>query len=189
MKIHYVTGNKGKFEEAAKVLDLLDLAKRGFELVHTPMDLEEIQGSSRHIAEHKILEAYSRLDEPCLIDDISLHCPALGGLPGPYVRAFLEAIGEEGIAKLISHYPDSSCQVVCHIVFAQNADKIHVFEGALDGNIVAPRGTRMAHKHSWNSIVEAAGTGKTFAEMTLEESSQISARSRALTKFKAFLSS
>ncbi len=187
MKIHYVTGNKGKFEEAAKVLDLEFLASKGFEIVHTPLDLEEIQGSSRKIAEHKILEAFSKLHEPCIIDDISLHCPAIGGLPGPYVRSFLEAIGDEGIAKLISNYSDRSCRVVCHIAFGRSLKEIDIFEGSLEGTIVMPRGERMAHTYSWNGIVQETTTKKTLAELSLDEASKISARSKALNKFRLYL--
>src|SRR5208282_503086 len=111
MKIHYVTSNSGKFEEAAQILQLDDLKKRGFEIVHTPLHLEEIQGTSREIALHKIREAHKQIHEPCLIDDISIHCPAIGGLPGPYIRSFLEALDDEGVARLICNYEDRSCTV------------------------------------------------------------------------------
>lgn len=180
MKIHYVTQNPGKFEEAAKVLE-------GIALVHTPLQLEEIQGSSRQIAEHKILQAQSLIHEPCLIDDISLTCPAIGGLPGPYVRAFLETIGDKGLAELISHYEDRSCQVICHIAYADEKGQTHLFEGRVDAAIVMPRGKRMAHTHSWNAIVEPKGYKQTFAEMSLDDAAKISARSKALTQFKNYI--
>src|SRR5689334_5760935 len=101
MKIHYVTGNKGKFEEAKRVLN-------GVELVHTNLDLEEIQGSPEAIAQHKIAEAYKKLNAPCMIDDVSVHCAALGGLPGPYIRSFLESLGPQGLAELILRYENHS---------------------------------------------------------------------------------
>ncbi len=180
MKIHYVTGNPGKFQEAATVL-------QGLELIHTPLNLEEIQGNSQEIAAHKIKEAYSVLKEPCLIDDISVNCKAIGGLPGPYVRSFLEAIGHEGLAELILKYNDHSCVVVCSIAFMGHDGKAHIFEGKIEGSIVRPRGDRMAHTHSWNSIVLPAGYNETFAEMPLEVASKLSARSKALIQFKNYL--
>ncbi len=187
MKIHYVTSNKGKFEEAVEVLRLSDLERAGFQIVHTPLHLEEIQGTSRSIALHKIIEAYKVIQEPCLIDDISLNCPAIGGLPGPYIRSFLECIGDLGIAELISHYQDKTCQVVCHIAYYTGHADPHVFEGTLNGSIVHPRGTRLTHRHSWNGIVEPFGSKLTFAEMPLEEASKISARYLALTQFRNYL--
>ncbi|MCE5295265.1 MAG: non-canonical purine NTP pyrophosphatase [Chlamydiales bacterium] len=182
MKIHYVTSNIGKFEEAAAVLQGANI-----ELIHTPLTLDELQGTSHQISLHKVQQAYSLLNEPCLIDDISVHCSCLNGLPGPYVRSFLEALGDAGLYNLISHYNDKSCQVVCHIGFAMPNEPPRIFEGVVDGNIVAPRGTRLAHGTSWNAIVQPKGFEKTFAELSLEESSRMSARSLALTQFRNYL--
>jgi inosine triphosphate pyrophosphatase len=187
MKIHYVTSNTGKFEEAALILQPNLLQKAGFELVHTPLHLEEIQGKSPEIALHKINEAYRQLGQACIIDDVSLNCPAIGGLPGPYVRSFLESIGPDGIAKLISHYDDKSCQVICHIAYASFDGHTMLFEGIVNGSIVHPRGTRLTHTHSWNAIVEPLGSNYTFAEMPLEIASTISPRYLALTQFRNHL--
>ncbi len=187
MKIHYVTSNKGKFDEAAVILQLESLLEAGFQIVHTPLHLEEIQGTSHEIASHKIKDAYKKLNEPCIIDDISLNCPSIGGLPGPYIRSFLEAIGDEGIAKLISHYSDRSCQVVCNIAFAMQEGESMIFEGQLSGTIVPPRGKRMTHAYSWNAIVQPDGHLQTFAELPLEEVSKISARALALTQLRNYL--
>ena len=178
MKIHYVTSNPGNFAEAKHLL-------QGHELVHTPLDLEEIQGTSEQIALHKIQEAHNKLKSPCLIDDISVSCPAIGGLPGPYIRAFLEAIGDAGLAEMLSHYADKSCEVLCHIAFMDS--KPLLFEGRVLAEIVSPRGSRMAHTHSWNAIVKPVGLDKTFAEMSLEEASKLSARAKALTQFRNHL--
>ena len=182
MKIHYVTSNRGKFEEAAKVLQGAAIT-----LIHTPLALEEIQGTSHEISVHKINQAYSLLHEPCLIDDISVFCPCLGGLPGPYVRSFLEALGDDGLATLISHYDDKSCQVVCHIGFMSGNEPPRIFEGKVMGDIVKPRGSRLAHGLSWNAIVQPKGSDKTFAELSLDEAASISARSLALTQFRNYL--
>lgn len=187
MKIHYVTSNKGKFEEAAVVLQIGTLKEAGFNIVHTPLHLEEIQGTNRDIALHKAQQAYNTIGQACLIDDISLHCSAIGGLPGPYVRSFLEAIGDAGIANLISHYQDSSCKVICNIAYATSDGSTNIFEGILHGTIVMPRGKRLTHALSWNAIVQPIGSSQTFAEMPLEESSKISARYLALTQFRNHL--
>jgi len=187
MKIHYVTSNKAKFDEACKILDLADLEAKGHEIVHTPLDLDELQGTSYDIARHKIMQAYHELNEPCLIDDTSLYARAIGGLPGPYIRSFLEAIGAEGLAKLISHYDDHSCTVVNHIAFAKNGHEPLFFEGILHGTIVMPRGTRVPNLTNWNAIFQPEGESRTFAEMSLDEMSLLSARSIALTNFRNYL--
>lgn len=183
MKIHYVTGNKGKFEEAKAIFADTDI-----ELLHTQLELEEIQGTPAAIARHKIEEAYKKLLEPCMIDDVSVHCSAIGGLPGPYIRAFLESIGPAGLAELISRYEDARCQVICTIGYSDANGIVELFTGTVDGTIVLPKGNRLAHTYSWNAIVIPSGEDRTFAEMSLQEASRISARSKALQQCKKIIS-
>lgn len=187
MLIHYVTSNKSKFDEACKILDLAQLQARGITIVHTPLELDELQGTSYQITRHKILQAYHALKAPCLIDDTSLYARALNGLPGPYIRSFLESMGADGLADLISHYDDQGCTVMCHIAFTQDGQEPLFFEGLLQGTIVKPRGTRVPNPINWNAIFQPEGQSRTFAEMSLEEMSQISARSFALTNFRNYL--
>jgi inosine triphosphate pyrophosphatase len=188
MNIHYVTGNKGKFEEAALILRLDDLAKQGIHIFHTPLHLDEIQGSARQIAAAKLAYAYAELADFCIIDDVSLYCNALNGLPGPYIRTFLETIGDAGLAKLISHYEDTTCSVQCTIAFIGPSDAPpHFFEGVVAGTIVPPRGTQKHTASSWNTIVIPENETRTFAEMSLEEMSHISPRFRALTNFRNYI--
>lgn len=187
MKIHYVTSNKGKFEEASGQLDLAELESKGIYLVHTPLDLEEIQGNALDIARHKSKVCFAKLQEPCIIDDVSLFCPALGGLPGPYIRSFLEALGDEGVAALLSHYSDRSCKVVCHIAYAKDENEPLIFEGRVQGLIVPPRGQRKPSLFNWNAIFQPDGSTSTFAEMSLQETRHYSARVKALTHFRNYL--
>jgi inosine triphosphate pyrophosphatase len=187
MKIHYLTSNRAKFDEAAFTLGLQDLKNRGISLVHSPLELDEIQGTSLTIAKHKIEQGYAKLHEPCVIDDVSLSCPSLGGLPGPYIRSFLEALEDKGVAELVHHYPDKSCTVTCYIAFAHGENEFLVFVGTTPGTIVLPRGTRKPSPINWNAIFQPDGSDRTFAEMSLEEASHFSARVKALTLFREFL--
>lgn len=180
MDIYYVTSNTAKFEEASLILN-------GLSIHHAPLHLEEIQGSSSDVATHKIKKAVSHFNAPCMIDDVSLSCPCIGNLPGPYIRSFLESLGDEGLARLIHHYPDHSCTVTCTIAFSESEDQTPLlFTGCVHGKIVLPRGTRK-HTHSWNSIFVPDGHTKTFAEISLEEMSQISPRNKALSAFRNYL--
>ncbi len=188
MKIHYATGNFGKFEEAALILSRHELKRHGWQIVHTPLSLEEIQGSSTDIAKHKVREAYAHLQEPCMVDDVALYCPAIGQLPGPYIRSFLEALGDKGLWELLSHYEDRRCTVSCLIAFLQHAEQEPIiFEGTVTGTIVEPRGVRKGSSLSWNPIVKPDGYFHTFAEMTLEEMSLSSPRNKALVAMQNYL--
>lgn len=187
MDIYYVTSNKAKFEEASLILDNESLKNRGITIHHAPFHLDEIQDSRQKIAMHKMKEAFSHIKGPCIIDDVSLVCPCLGGLPGPYIRPFLEALGDKQFAELIAHYQDRSCSVICTITFAHRSDTApQLFEGIIHGKIVPPRGLRK-HGTSWNAIVEPQGFTETYAEMSLQQMSTHSPRSKALGLFKNFL--
>lgn len=180
MKIEYITSNKKKFEEAQHILT-------EFELERVDLELTEIQGSRQEIIRAKAIEALRILERPLVVEDVSLCCPALGGLPGPYIKDFLKAIGDQGIYELIHKYADHSVQVVCIAAYIEPGGEPKLFEGIVDGKIVAPKGEMRHGLHSWNTIVLPNGFTKTFGEMTLEEHSQVSMRNLALTKLKNFL--
>lgn len=186
MRLHYVTSNTTKFEEAALILRSL----AGIEVLHSYLELDEIQGTSREIAFHKVSQAFALLRESSLIDDVSFHIDALNGLPGPYIKAFLEALGEEGVWRVLQRFENRGCSALCTICIQEHKDSIpHIFEGSLRGTIVPPKGEMRHGKLSWNSFFQPEGYDKTMGEMTLEELSQLSPRHKALTLLKTHLQS
>ena len=189
MDICYVTSNQKKFDEACHVLYQNEADKQLYRIRHAFIHLDEIQGTPQEIAKHKAKEAYSKLRAPVIIDDVSVHFPAIGGMPGPYIRSFLEALGDNGLYTLISHYADHTCYVTCTIGFLENEHtEPHIFQSTMKGTIVAPRGTLTHHgKTSWNRIIQPDGFDTTVAELTLEEISRISPRGAAIGQLKEFL--
>ncbi len=189
MEIDYVTSNLKKFEEAYHILKAGENAN-SLSIVHANVHLTEIQGTAEEIAIHKAKEAYSILKKPVIIDDISLYCHALNGMPGPYIRYFLETIGDEGIYKLISHYSCRRVDAVCSIAFYDGIESPRVFQGSVSGSIVAPHGSKTLHgKVSWNTIVQLDGCESTLADMPLEEYALVSPRNQALQLLKQHLHS
>jgi inosine triphosphate pyrophosphatase len=181
-RITLVTGNAGKAREVQQILDGIAIVD------NIAVDLPELQGkSSIIIAKEKAKEAFRRLKRPCLIDDTGLHCPALGGLPGPYVKWFVEnSMGLAGLHKMLVGFDDFSVSAVCYFVYATSEDDadIRVFEGKVDGKVVLPRGTQ---GFGWDPIFEESASGKTFAEMNAEEKNTCSHRKRALAALQSFL--
>jgi inosine triphosphate pyrophosphatase len=43
---------------------------------------------------------------PVMIEDVSLCFNAMKGLPGPYIKSFLDKLGREGLYKMISGFED-----------------------------------------------------------------------------------
>lgn len=109
---------------------------------------------------------------------------ALNGLPGAYIKWFLEKLGQDNLYKLIDGFEDKSAQAVCTLAFArdENSDVI-LFKGITDGKIVAPRGPR---DFGWDPNFEPTGYDKTYAELSKEVKNEISHRYRALEKLKNY---
>lgn len=180
MKIEYITSNRQKFEEAEHIL-------KGYELEQIQMELTEIQGNRFDVIIAKAKEALRILKRPLIVEDVSICCPAIKNLPGPYIKDFLIALGEEDFAKLIHKYSDHSVQAICIAAYIKPDSEPILFEGIMDGVIVVPRGNTRHGKVSWNTIFLPRNSTKTFGEMTIEEHSKISMRNIALTKLKNYL--
>ena len=94
-----------------------------------------------------------------LVEDTSLCFNALGGLPGPYVKWFLDEMGSAGLYKLLDGHEDKTAVAVCNVGFAcgPGADPI-VFCGQTHGTIVAPREGEKVF--GWDNIFRPQGFDK-----------------------------
>lgn len=182
MKIAYITTNPHKFKEACHVL-------HDWELVNYPFELTEIQGEPQDIIIAKAKEAFQRLRAPLIVEDVSICCPALKGLPGPYIKDFLKKLSDHGIYDLINRYDDHRADAICHAAYVEPGKEPRIFKGVLSGTIVAPRGFDKPSHSSWNAIFQPNHDKRTFAELTTQEQSKISMRFHALTQLHDFLES
>ncbi|XP_065777601.1 inosine triphosphate pyrophosphatase isoform X3 [Muntiacus reevesi] len=91
-KIVFVTGNAKKLEEVIQILG----DKFPCTLVAQKIDLPEYQGEPDEISIRKCQEAARQVQGPVLVEDTCLCFNALGGLPGPYIKWFLEKLKPEG---------------------------------------------------------------------------------------------
>lgn len=180
MMIKYVTSNKAKFEEARLIL-------ANWQLEQVNLDLLEIQGESDAIIKAKAKDALRILNVPLIVEDVSMRSPALGGLPGPYVKDFLCKMGARGLCELIHKYDDHRVQVFCHVAFIKPNMEPVVFEGMLEGTAVAPRGGTRHGVYCFNTCFQPMGSDKTFGEMTMEQLSTMSMRNMALVKLNDYL--
>ena len=92
--ITVVTSNKDKLTEINKIL--------GTNHKVSALDIAEIQSLDlEEVIIHKAKEAYAKIKKPVVVEDISLEIKALNGLPGTFVKFFLQKLGTEGTVKLI----------------------------------------------------------------------------------------
>ncbi|HWQ60469.1 MAG TPA: non-canonical purine NTP pyrophosphatase [Candidatus Fimivivens sp.] len=169
--ITYITGNPGKLAEVKRYLDQ--------EVEHVSLDLPEIQSlSSKEIVEKKAREAYELVGKPVLVEDVSLVIHSLGGLPGPLIKWFEQALGEEGICRLVDGKDRSCTASVLYGYF--DGREIIFAEGEMKGSVSdVPRGD---NSFGWGPIFVVDGMNdRTYSELTNEEQAEIAMRKKALT--------
>jgi inosine triphosphate pyrophosphatase len=175
----FVTGNKDKLRETSQILgDSVDLKSQ-------KVDLPELQGSVEEIAIKKAEAAAKIVGGPVITEDTCLCFNALKGLPGPYIKHFLEALGPEGLVKLLDGWPnDKSGYALCTFAYcAGPGQPVSLFQGRTDGTIVPPQGPLT---FGWDPIFMPNGFTETFSQMSKEQKHSISHRGRSLAKLKAF---
>jgi len=124
--VTFITGNQNKADYLAKYL--------GHPVDHVKLDLDEIQSLDlREIVEHKVRQAYARIKKPVLVEDVSLEFTALGRLPGPLIKWFLEELELDQICALLDG-KDRSATGRCMFGY-YDGTRLEFLEGVLPGRI------------------------------------------------------
>jgi inosine triphosphate pyrophosphatase len=90
-KLCFVSSNLNKFKEVEAIL--ADFVK----VEHVELDLLEPQTDQVSlIARYKAQQAAERLGCPVIVEDSCLGFDAWNGLPGPFVKYFLQKLSPEG---------------------------------------------------------------------------------------------
>jgi len=177
-KLIFITGNKGKLEEARKIL-------KKIEVINKEIDLPEIQETdAKRVIEAKLLEAYKYHKGEYIIEDTSLYFDSLNGLPGPLIKWFLEKLGKQKLFEIAKKLNNFGAEAKTMIGYMNQDGGIKYFEGSVKGKISSPRGEG---GFGWDQIFMPEGYKKTFGEMTPEEKNKISMRKKALLKLSKYL--
>ena len=177
MAIAFVTGNKNKLREMKKIIP---------DAEQLDADLPEIQSMDpKEIVKEKLHAAQKLSDSDVVVEDVSFHMDALGGLPGPFVKWVLKSMGRHGLAEVAKATGKHGAEARCTVGLV-NEEGVQFFEGSVKGTIVDPRGDSA---FGFDPIFQPDGSAKTFAEMTTEEKNRVSHRGIALAKLKAYLES
>lgn len=177
----FVTGNAKKLEEVIQILG----DKFPCTLVAKKIDLPEYQGEPDEISIQKCQEAARQVQGPVLVEDTCLCFNALGGLPGPYIKWFLEKLKPEGLHQLLAGFEDKSAYALCTFAFSTGnaSEPVRLFRGRTSGRIVVPRGCR---DFGWDPCFQPDGYEQTYAEMPKAEKNAISHRYRALRELQEY---
>ena len=195
--IAFVTGNIGKLrvglllftklrnQEMKSIFNEL-YGSNKFRLISHNIDLEEIQGSPVEIATRKCQAAVLEVGGAVVIEDTSLCFHALGDMPGPYIKWFVDHTGIDGLVQMLNNFSNQSAHALCCMAFcAGPGHPVIVFEGRVDGQIVLPRGDRA---FGWDPIFEPHGSSLTLAEMDGPAKDKVSHRRNAIELLGSYLS-
>jgi len=179
-KILFITGNANKLREVGQIL-----GNSGILVESKVLDIPEIQGTTEEVSKAKCRRAAELVNGPCLVDDTALCFKALNGLPGPYIKEFLEKLGHDGIVKLLKGFDTSEATAVATFAYSPGPTVEPIlFIGETQGQIVPRRGPT---GFGWDACFEPIGYNQTYAEMPSDLKNGLSHRFKALEKLVKYL--
>ena len=173
-EVFFASSNEHKFEEAQRILSTLGINIKLFKTT-----LEEIQSNSlNEIAKRKVIDAFTKIQKPILIEDDGLFINSLNGFPGPYSSYAYDTIGNTGIIQLLENTELRDAKFVAIIAYCNGIDEVKLFESSIPGKI-----SKEIEKGGWgyDPIFIPDGESKTFANVS--DKDKFSHRSASLKKF------
>lgn len=98
--ITFVTGNAKKLQEFEQIVSSVPALSSSVQIVSKKIDLPELQGEPLEVAKQKLLTAAQHVEGPVIVEDTGLCFNALQGLPGVYIKWFLEKLGHDGLNRV-----------------------------------------------------------------------------------------
>lgn len=181
MQTILVTGNTDKAREASSIL--------GCQVTCLSLDLPEIQGDAEEIIRDKCRRAYDLLPTEMrnantimCVEDVSLCIDMLDGMPGPYIKWFLKALGTKGISRVCL---GSKATAECRIAYTPTSRyDPKIILGSTDGVISWPS---RRDGFGYDPIFHPTMSTCTYADMDQASKNAISERSQAYTTLKYML--
>lgn len=169
-----------------KVAEIYDLVGGVIDLEPRPKDLSDVAETETTLIGNARLKAIAvgrATNQPALADDTGLEVDALNGQPGVFTARFAGpgATDEQNRRKLLDALDQNSnrsARFRTVILLLWPDGKEIICEGVCEGSIAPEqRGDR---GFGYDSVfVPAAGDGRTFAQMSVEEKHQYSHRANA----------
>jgi len=181
--IHFATGNNKKLQEVIAILGHGEALP--FQVDAVKLDLPELQGEPEDIAREKCRLAAKEIGSAVMVEDTCLCFNSLNGLPGPYVKWFLEKVGHDGLNRMLQGFDDHTGYAQCTFAYTPGPEYDPlVFVGRTQGKIVPARGPT---DFGWDPIFMPDGFEETYAEMDKTIKNTISHRYRALDALRSYL--
>lgn len=175
----YVTGNPEKAKHFSQHI--------GLAIDHIPAELDEIQTlSAPELVEHKIRQAFDQIGRPVLVEDVTFCVDAWGGLPGPFIKYYVNAVdGTENLIKMTDGFDNRRARAACTFGYFDGS-RLELFTGGIDGMVA--RNGRGTNGYGFDRIFEPDGfDGMTAGELTDEQYQDYYAQIKPFDKVRKFL--
>lgn len=180
---------------AHKVEEIRDILSDGFRVLslndigcseELPETQTTIEGNSLQKAEY----VYDKYHVPCFADDTGLEVEALNGDPGVYSARYAgeQKNSNDNINLLLKNLAGNAnrkARFRTVVTLVGLEDHPIRFEGIVNGRIISER--KGTAGFGYDPVFVPDGYERTFAEMTLQEKSQLSHRAIAIKKLEQFL--
>jgi XTP/dITP diphosphohydrolase len=188
MKLCFATNNAHKLEEIQDLLGdsffLTTLREIGCE--------EEIPETHDTIPENSFEKAefiWKNYGINCFADDSGLLVDTLNGAPGVHSAYYAgpQRDADDNMDLLLENlkgHENLSARFICVITLVMDGE-YRQFDGVIEGKISMEK--RGSHGFGYNPVFIPEGHDRTFAEMTMQEKSNLSHRGRAFEKLKQYL--
>ncbi|MBO9683006.1 MAG: RdgB/HAM1 family non-canonical purine NTP pyrophosphatase [Flavisolibacter sp.] len=188
MKIIFATNNQHKVDEIRSALpenfSIISLKEAGITI-----DIPEPHDTLQENAAEKARTIHQLTKTNCFSEDTGLEVYSLNNEPGVHSARYAgeEKSFDKNIEKLLSKLEDSSERsarfrtVICLVLEGEE----YFFEGICEGRIINEK--RGEQGFGYDPIFIPTGSGKTFAEMSMDEKNSFSHRKKTTDKLVVFL--
>ncbi len=173
----FITGNQSKHLEVAQLLADLEIRPRKLGLARPRV------ASLAELATARVLEAHTRVDEPCFTESTQLELDGLAPMSGAEFKRALLSLGE---ATLCRRLGGRRGRVRVAVAYTADGDPetVAVFEDSVEGTFLAePRGDG---GYGWDRAWLPDGYQRTLAEM-VGNKSFVNMRQRPYVELGALL--
>lgn len=186
------TNNQGKLQEMSALLEGAPIEL----LVPLDLNLEiKVEESGGSYQENAVLKARywsAQSGLASLADDSGLEVDALDGAPGLFSHRFTgnpnasDSERRNYLLERLSNHPHPwSARFICAVAIAIPAQELITCVGSCEGEIISTeRGT---NGFGYDPIFMVSGTGKTMAELSMEQKNHLSHRAQAMQAARTIL--
>lgn len=182
MRIHFVTGNAHKAEEAAALLKPMGIEVQQRHVPHPEVQADTLE----EVARERAMWLRGKVPGSYIVDDAGLFVEALNGFPGVYSAYVHKTLGWQGVLKLLEGHHLRHARFEAVVAYMEpGLASPFLFKGVCPGRIAEQAAGQQGF--GFDPVFVPEGEERTFAELPLDAKNKLSHRGRALGKLAAWL--